>query len=173
MSINHVVAQAIAAGKLVPFRDPLGWDGAGRTFLMCAGLISQMDAARAVTDVKQIARWERLNADIAHFVGNGYINWNLMKWLDPRRFEHWELRSVRPRPSIRVFGRFAAPDVFVATHAVERALLGAKWDVRWEIEKLVCEDEWHLALGDEPPFSADDYTRYITQNASKDVRLDP
>jgi hypothetical protein len=28
----------------------------------------------------------------------------------------WEIRSVRPNPSIRVLGRFAAKDIFVATN---------------------------------------------------------
>jgi hypothetical protein len=88
-----------------------------------------------------------------------------MKWLDPQKFEHWEIKSRRPRPSLRIFGRFAKPNVFVGTHVVERTRLGAKWSLDWELEKLVCEDEWKAALGEHPPFRGRAYEDYITENA--------
>jgi hypothetical protein len=172
MSIRDALKEALSAGRLAQFRHPLGWDSAPRVFLMTPKLVAQRSEATQADDPKRVERWERLGADIAHYVSNGYINWNLMRWLDPHKFEHWELRSVRPKPSIRVFGRFAEPDVFVGTHAVERAPLAAKWSLAWEMEKLICEDGWKEAVGDLPPFTADDYESYITENASKDVRVD-
>jgi hypothetical protein len=96
-----------------------------------------------------------------------------MKWLDPKKYEHWELKSVRPRPSLRVFGRFACPDVFVGTHIVERTKLKGKWTIEWEIEKLTCEDHWKAALGNFIPFSARDYEGYITENATRYVGIEP
>ena len=88
-----------------------------------------------------------------------------------KKFEHWELRSVRPRPSLRLFGRFAEPNVFVGTHIVERAPLGAKWSQSWEIEKLICEDEWKQAMGNARPFQSDTYEDYITENSSRCPRV--
>ena len=132
---------------------------------MSEGLASEADAVRA--------RWEKLQADVSHFVEGGYINWGLMKWLDPHKFEHWELKSVRPKPSLRVFGRFACPNVFVGTHVLARAEMRGKWDITWELQKLECEEHWTAALGDMPPFHTAAYKHYITENASRDVAVPP
>ncbi len=173
MSINQALVQALRIGKLVSFLHPLGWEGSSRAFLMTNRLVAQMDAARSSTDLQHQVRWEALRADIAHFVQNGRVDLNMMKWLEPRAHEHWEFRSIRPRPALRVFGRFAAPGVFVATHAVERAALKDKTHLNWELAKLTSEEEWTHALGDQAPFSAADYETYITGNASRTVRMDP
>ncbi len=135
-------------------------------------LVGQMDAARDATDIKRFARWEALSAEITYFVQNGRVGLEIMKWLEPRAQEHWEFRSVRPKPALRVFGRFAAAGVFVATHAVERAPLGNKNHLNWEFAKLESEDEWRCALGERIPFSAADYESYITGDAAEGVRMD-
>jgi hypothetical protein len=119
-------------------------------------------------------RWDRLRADLSHFVENGLMTWATMKWLDPQKYEHWEFKSRRPRPSLRMFGRFAQPNVFAGTHIVERAPLGAKWSLNWELEKLICEDEWKRALGDDAPFfHGGAYETYITENAYRFPRVLP
>jgi len=73
----------------------------------------------------------RLWADFDHFclggvitVGYGRNSSCAMKQLDPRTDEIWEIRSRDPKPQIRVFGRFADTDVFVATHFCRREDLG-------------------------------------------------
>ena len=88
------------------------------------------------------ARWAKLEADMAHFVEGGYINWNLMKWLDPQKQEVWELKSVRPKPSLRVFGRFAEPNVFVGTHHQVRNKMKGKWSQEFWDEIVKCETIW-------------------------------
>ena len=115
------VKDAVHAGKLICFKPSVPWVGEPRVFLKTVLLDGQIDAALTCGDGPRVARWEKLLADISAFVEGALINWALMKWLDPKKYEHWELRSVRPRPSLRVFGRFACPDVFVGTHVVERA----------------------------------------------------
>lgn len=121
-------------------------------------------------DDRTAARWAKLDADIAHYVEGGYINWGLMKWLDPQSQEVWELRSVRPKPSIRVFGRFAEPNVFIATHLAYRKSLKDKWSREFWDEIFECERRWKT-LTDEGPFKGDAYTDYITENAAKRVRV--
>ncbi len=116
-------------------------------------------------------RWEKLEADISHFVEGGYVNRSLLKQLEPLKYEHWCLRSVRPRPSIRIIGRFGAADLFVGTHALLRNSLAGKWSPAWEHEKLVCEDHWRGAVGDMAPFSGATYTDYITENAHEGVKI--
>lgn len=138
---------------------------------MTRPLMETLTDGIASSDAVTLARWEKLEADISHFVEGGYINWGLMKWLEPKKQGFWELKSIRPRPSLRVFGRFAHEDVFVGTHVVERAGLKGKWSLEWELEKLACEESWRLALGDLEPFSAQFYESYITTNAEKNVRI--
>ncbi len=166
MLIHDALERAQASGTLTRFVSPVRGAPPRRVFLMTGRLMAQFDEARSSPDPKRVERWERLAADIAYFIENGRVSWAFMKWLEPRKFEHWELRSVRPRPSLRVFGRFAAPDMFIATHAAERAPLGAKWSLQWELEKLTCEEEWEAALPRVPPFRGERYEDYITENVS-------
>lgn len=171
MLIPEEVRRAFRDGKLQPFKSPLPWAEAPRAFLMTAHLERQINEGLASQVDTVHARWEKLQADISHFVEGGYINWGLMKWLDPHKFEHWELKSVRPRPSLRVLGRFACPDVFVGTHVLARTELKGKWDITWELQKLECEDHWKAALGDTSPYHAAAYEQYITENAGRDIMV--
>ncbi len=168
MSIQDEIEAAKSSGALVCACPLVPWEGEPRVFLMSQELRDEIAAGRR--NPNEYMRWAKLEADIGHFVAGGYINWQLLKWLDPKKYEHWELRSVRPRPSLRVFGRFALPDVFVGTHVVARSPLGGKWSVEWEIEKLRCEDVWNKSFVSSP-FTGETYEHYITDNASREVRI--
>jgi hypothetical protein len=173
MIIRDAVEAAKKSGVLIPFVPPLAWVSKPRAFLMTKRLAGQISDGRASADQKRLERWESLRADIAHYVENGLVTWALLRWLDPKKYEHWELRSRRPRPSLRVFGRFAEPNVFVGTHVVERSPLGTKWSLNWELEKLECEDEWNLALNGCCPFRSCVYEHYITENAYRFPKVPP
>jgi hypothetical protein len=133
---------------------------------MCRPLAESIQQGRKCKDGKTAQRWSQLEADIGHFIEGGYITEDRLKQLEPHKFEHWTLRSLKPRPSFRVFGRFAKPDVFVGTHLVERKSLGAKWSTCWEHEKLVCEEHWQR-VGLRDPYSGEKYQDYITENSSR------
>jgi hypothetical protein len=129
-----------------------------------------LERARHSSDEKTVKRWAQLEADIGHFVRGGYVTENLLKQLKPEKYEHWELVSPRPRPSLRIFGRFAKPNVFVGTHVLERASLGGMWSPQFEHEKLVCEDHWR-DVGLPDPFRGTRYDEYITENATRWPRI--
>lgn len=139
--------------------------------LLCVPMQRELDQGLASEVTKDIERWQSLNANLAHFVEGGLITWKFMKWLSPKKHEIWELVSGRPKPSLRVFGRFALPDVFVATHVRERKSLKGMWSLEFELEKLEAEKIWR-DLTNEPPFSADTYERYITDNAKQNLRIE-
>lgn len=90
---------------------------------------------------------------------------NLLKPLSPRRYETWCLRSRRPTPGLRVFGRFALPNVFVGTHVVKRKKLGGFGAMNWEIERLNCEEHWNALFQASPLSGGDSLTHYVTENA--------
>ena len=158
----------VKAGKLIPVRSLADWEAAPRALLQVTELTAEIASGRQYRDSKVAARWAKLEADMAHFVEGGYVNWGLMKWLDPQSQEVWELRSVRPRPSIRVFGRFAEPDVFIGTNLAYRADLKAKWSKEFWDEIFECEKIWK-GLTSSSPFQGKEYTDYITENAAKRV----
>lgn len=140
---------------------------------MCRPLVLAIEQGKFAEDEKTRQPWAKLEAAISHFIEGGYVTDDIIKQLKPPKYEHWELRSRKPRPSMRVFGRFAMPDVFVGTHVEKRDGLGGMWSPEFEHQKLVCEDHWRDAglpdpFSDEPLFR---YERYITSNANKKIRV--
>jgi hypothetical protein len=173
MLIETVLAHALRTGRLREAKPVVAWAGTPRTFLMCESLWSEIEEGRKSTNIAEIKRWASLEADIGHFIEGGYVDENLLKQLDDYKYEHWELRSLRPKPSLRVFGRFALPNVFVGTHLVERIPLGEKHSFNWEHQRLVCEEYWN-ELGLPLPFTDFPYFRYsayITENATRKMEI--
>ena len=140
---------------------------------MCEPLRNALEAGKRDGDEGVRRRWAQLEAAMMHFVEGGRITRNLVKQLAPPKYEHWELISRSPKPSLRVFGRFRFPDVFIGTHVKERKGMGGMWSPQFEHEKLVCEEYWdncglRAPYTDAPHFV---YEHYITQNASEYVRI--
>jgi hypothetical protein len=145
MLIRDAIEAAKLAGKLVQAKPIASWAGEPRAFLMCKPLCDDISNGSSAPEATERQRWARLQAAISFFIEGGLITDDLVKQLDPPKFEHWELRSRKPRPSLRVFGRFALPDIFVGTHVERRDTLGGKWSTQFEHHKLVCEDHWRDA----------------------------
>jgi len=140
---------------------------------MCEPLHTALEQGRADSDKKVRQRWAELEAAMIHFVENGRVTADLLKQLQPPKYEHWELRNRRPKPSLRVFGRFALPNVFVGTHVKRREELSGMWSAEFEQEKLVCE-QYYAAAGLKAVFSAApsfEYSSYITENATATIKV--
>ncbi|MFD0850467.1 hypothetical protein [Sphingosinicella xenopeptidilytica] len=173
MLIHEAVKAAVASGCLVPAKPIADWAGQPRVVLLCKQIRDAIDAGRNDENEKERQCWAKVEAVFSHFIEGGRITEDLVKQLRPEKFEHWEFRCRKPKPSIRVFGRFAMPDVFVATHAQPRALLGGMWSPEFEHQKLVCEDHWnacslHAPFSDAPDFR---YEAYITENARRKLKI--
>lgn len=168
MLIKRAIILAVESGALTPVVPVLSWVIPRRTLYMCRPIKEMLDAARWSSDGLERERMARLEATLSLFVEGEFIDVNILKQLDPPKYEHWEIRSRRPKPSWRVFGRFAEYDVFVATHARRRTELGAKWSPQFEHEKLVCEQYWKEA-GLPDPFTDAPSFRYeaYMSNASR------
>ncbi len=80
-----------------------------------------------------------------------------MRQLFRFREEVWEIRSRDPKPSIRVLGRFADRDVFIALNWWHRTDLGGPTDRAWRDAIVGCKTEWKKLLPTyEPKSSGDD-----------------
>lgn len=173
MLIGSAIDAAKAAGLLHPAEAIEPWAPEPRALLMCNPLRDAIHQGRTHADEKVRSRWAQLEASISTFIVGGLVTEKLMKQLKDEKYEHWELISRKPRPSLRVFGRFAMPDVFVGTHVKPRKGMGGMWSPQFEHEKLVCEEHWKAA-GLPDPFSAPPefpYEAYITENASRKVQV--
>jgi hypothetical protein len=173
MLIPDAVKAAVACGALVPAKPITAWAGERRAVLLCRPISEALIGGRSDPDEKERQSWAKVEAAFSHFIEGGYVTEDLVKQLLPLKYEHWEFRCRRPRPSIRVFGRFVMPDVFVATHPMPRTLLGGMWSAEFEHEKLVCEDHCKNAgliepFTDNPDFR---YESYITENATRKLGI--
>lgn len=173
MLIPAPVKAALQSGAITKARPITSWAPEARVVFLCEPIRNSIESGRSSSDAKERQCWAKVEAAFSQFIEGGSVSEQLLKQLRDYKYEHWEFRCRRPRPSIRVFGRFAMPDVFVATHAAYRKKLGGMNSPEFEHEKLVCEEHWDAAgLGkpftDAPTFR---YESYITSNSSRNIRI--
>ena len=130
MSIRQEIEKRKSGGELHVL-DPL-FPGVPHERVILATTWLYKELSGPWEDEAEEVRMARLWADLDHFstgevivVGNRFDDDCHMKPLEPASDEVWEYISRCPSPSLRVFGRFAEVDVFVATHKWARSLLGA------------------------------------------------
>lgn len=73
-----------------------------------------------------------------------------MARLDPPEDDVIEIRSRDPKPGIRVFGRFADKDVYVALNWEYRENLGGPQDKEFDREREICKAEWRKLFNTNP-----------------------
>jgi hypothetical protein len=173
MLIRPDVKSAIQRGALVHAKPIAPWSVEKRVVLLCEPIRASLVAGRQDPDEKVRESWAKVEAAFSHYIEGGLVTEDLLKQLIDKKHEHWEFRCRKPRPSIRVFGRFAMPDVFVSTHAVYRKQLGGMWSPAFEHEKLVCEEHW-AKVGLAAPFTDGPqfrYNAYTTENAQRKLTI--
>lgn len=99
-----------------------------------------------------------LRADLEHFVAGKQLTVSTgpksdpqLKQLDPPLDEIWAIRSRAPRPGIRVLGRFAVKDVFIALTWHFRKDL--REDREWRDACVRCKTEWRKLFPAYDPIS--------------------
>jgi hypothetical protein len=101
-------------------------------------------------------------------VGDGKSNRGFLKRLDPHSDEVWEVRSMEPKPSLRIFCRFVMPDVLLATHMERRTDLKGYGSSEFANAILTCKAEWRKCFVNWPPHSGETIHDYITENVGFD-----
>lgn len=84
-----------------------------------------------------------LQADLELFAEGQPVDPRYLFLLSPSYEAVWEIRSVRPSPSIRVLGCFAKKDVFVATNMALREELGGWQSREWKNVKRLARTRWN------------------------------
>lgn len=143
-------------------------------------LIASEEVNRLITgpweDEKEELRSGRLWADFDRYVEGRLISLSLdnpyrkskstyAARLDPVREDVWEIRSRDPKPGIRVFGRFADVDVFVALTWDYRENLGGPYSKEFDRERERCKAEWRKLFNTYPTIFGSAVDEYISENA--------
>jgi hypothetical protein len=103
-----------------------------------------------------------LQADLELFVEGQPIDPKYLFLLYPARQAVWEIRSVRPAPSIRVLGLFAKKNVFVATNFAFREDLG-EWQSReWKSVKRAALAGWRRLFHPYDPLESTNIQNLVT-----------
>jgi len=105
-------------------------------------------------------RMGRFQADLEAFVSEREIYPKYLKCLYPRHRGVWAIRSVEDKPSLRLLGRFAMRDAFVALALEDRISLGAFESQQWRQAKRDCVQRWNALFPNFPPLkgeTADDF----------------
>ena len=102
-------------------------------------------------NVNERIRMAQLRRDLDRFVEGGIITVAAKPYkagaaylsrLDRAADEVWEIRSRHPKPGIRVFGRFAELDTFVALTWSLRGRLGGPTSLEWKDAIRECKAIW-------------------------------
>lgn len=100
-------------------------------------------------------RYSSLLADLEVFVTGGTLTTSYLRQLRPRSKRVWDIRSKRPRPSVRIFGLFACPDVFVATNLHLRSALGPAGTPQWKEAIRQSRFHWNKLFPEFEPAEGD------------------
>ena len=174
MSIHDLLHDAVARGLLIPVEPTMPNEP------MIRALYASPAVHRLITgpwaDKEEEIRCGRLWADFDRFVEGRVIPVALnspyskprdtyLSRLDPAEDEVWEIRSRAPRPAIRVFGRFADRDCFVALDWRLRKELGGPGSKEFRQEVRNCLAAWRHTFPSYDAFKGNTVDEYISEKA--------
>ena len=117
-------------------------------------------------------RAAQLRVDIEEFLAGRIMptamdsrNPALLKRLIAPPQEVWEMCSIFEKPGIRVFGRFALKNVFIALAHKDRIDLGNVGSRQWRYWMRRCEHEWRVRFPNHEPLTGsliNDYLSHFT-----------
>jgi len=181
MSIDTQIRQALASGKLsyLPreMRDKLS----ERAVLFHPSLVHKLTSYGCCDEEED--RFGNLQLDLEHFVEGGVISMGFTPHqhrdayigrLCPTSDGTWEIRSRAPSPGLRVFGRFAKKDVFIAFDYEFRSVkpfwgdknkkpLGDNNNYEYEVALLNTMQMWDEIFSGTEPIKGDNWREYITR----------
>lgn len=174
MSISSVIVGLEKQGKLTRYVPERTTRKARRRLFMAQLMAQKFNDPKSAVNL--LAGRGPINAalmtwalgDYLYDDGNG--RGGFIKRLDPPPPEIWEIRITNPTAQVRVFGRFAEPDTFIATDMNTRDLLKRKGSQQWLQACSRCQSEWQSLFPSHGPFQGSVVADYVTENCD-DFRL--
>lgn len=138
--MRTILKDKIASGELLPWVPQIAGDPCERTLLISEAINDEFDED-TWQDLSLGYRYAQLGADFDRYVTGDTIPVGMapydkgdnafMARVSPADYGIWTIRSVAPKPAIRVFGAFCEQDVFVALNTRLRANLGGPESREW------------------------------------------
>jgi hypothetical protein len=130
MSIGDVIKWRVREGMLFPLIPKAAGTSPKRALFLTKEIYAALNEEHEDEGMED--RLGQLQADLELFSDGQMIDPKYLFLLYPARQAVWEIRSVRPMPSIRVLGLFAQKDIFIATNWVMREQLGGWQSREWK-----------------------------------------
>jgi hypothetical protein len=179
MSIRDVINSRLAERALFLLEPVMPDDPVQRTMLISPEVRHLLSGPWG-TD-SDARRANRLRADLERFITGQLVGLCLTPYqartaymgrLDRPEDEVWDIRSVDPSPGLRVFGRFAERDVFIALSwrprsedwASRKALRSGK-SLEWHFVILECHAHWKRLFPGYQPVRGESISDYVSENA--------
>lgn len=182
MSIHDEIRARIGEGRLHQLGLTLASDPTVRRLLISNEIKDLIDGPWS--DLMWERRCNRLRANLEAFVRGDVISLCLKGFVARRAYmgrpdkpheEVWDIRSRAPRPALRVFGRFADKDVFVALFWSPRSVkipysqripLGNKDSIQWKSAKRETKAEWRKLFYTYQPIQGSSHNDYASNAIS-------
>lgn len=161
MSIMDLIVARVKQGMLFPLYPRARGASPKRVLLMAEDLRKFIDSPGP--DAEWEDRKGELEADLDVFASGQPIGHKYLFLLYHSREGVWEIRSVRPTPSIRVLGRFIERDIFVATNFALRSDLGGWQSRQWRDVKVMSRTVWTNLFHTHQPLITTDVHRVVTR----------
>jgi hypothetical protein len=138
--MRTILEGKIASGELLQWTPQIEGDSCERALFISAEINEEFDDD-TWQDLSLGYRYAQLGADFDRYVTGDTIPVGMepydkgdnafMARVSPAEYGIWTIRSVAPKPAIRVFGAFCEQDVFVALNTRLRANLGGPESREW------------------------------------------
>ena len=170
MSIKvYEIASRVHSGELWPLKPEAKGAARNRALLLTVTMKTAIIDGPWADETEENRLAGILRADLERFVSGHLLRVSLggrelaaedMKLLQDT-YEVWEFKS-KAKKGIRVFGRFAGHDVFVATHWQWRCKLGAYGSDQWNVEINKCRTKWSNMFQIHAPHTGDSIDAYLS-----------
>lgn len=140
MSIAALVRDRLDRGMLRPLIPKAAGTSPRRAMLVTEDV--WLTLSQEYEDGEMEDRMGTLQADLELFAEGQPVDPKYLFLLYPTLEGVWEIRSMRPQPSIRVLGLFAMKDVFIATNLEFRENLGGWQSREWKNCKRLARTRW-------------------------------
>jgi len=158
-TIRNIIAAAVANGQLrILQARPLSAPRI-RSLYLAEELFDAIYETRV--NRADTARFVALEATLAEFVTSRTLDPEYLCLLTPTSECVWEIRSVRPKPSMRVFGLFAERDSFIATNFEYREVLSDD-EIQWDLQMRTAKHVWTRIFPALTPRDETDATQLVT-----------
>lgn len=160
MSIEDEIVWRVSEHRLFPLLPKAAGAAPRRALFLAEDIWSVLSTEHDDQDLED--RMGFLQADLELFAEGQPIDPKYLFLLYPGSECVWEVRSVRPNPSIRVLGLFAAKNVFIATNMALRETLGG-WQSRgWKDVKRMARARWSQLFHTYQPLSSNRVSDLVT-----------